>query len=484
MNTGLQQLELLIARTSFNPQQMVYPFDGLFLRLPPPLVEAYVLHEAIPRVPRRLVIEAAIVTARHVLGQRDQTYLARAEALPSLAAPDSVIERVAAHVLRGRARMEHAREGRPSPGQVGEIVRGAREDLDLAIALIEQHRLPPAALYATLVSAGNAWRTAPHASPEEAISRYERAQAIGSSDRDERARLAKCHADGLIGRGRPDDFDLAAKFLRSSLKVRRSGPFESETLISLAQAERGRRGERTPEDCDFVHKLLLDAERTAPRENVEFIARERVDVLAAWVKLRPDATEAHRELDRIAATWPSLVSAATFAHAGGSLDQGALVDRIMDSQHPALWACLKSRLLVDPDAVGSGGSTGVPLRIDPQTSREAQAFHRGRSIANDPQRLATVANDLRDAANDDATPGRLVARAHVLARLVLLGRASVTEVVKASQEAETTLDSVGRAEPRIHLLLHLASVWSPSDLAHPVRDYAEAGRLCEDGPRA
>lgn len=474
MDQPLRHLISLIDRDTFNGSTPCYPFDGLFVRMPPDLLGGLLMHDAAsPRVPRRLVWEVAMVSALQMSGRRDETYLARAEALPSLADGSYIIQRVIAHALRGRARMELAPQS-SGPSAVTRV-KGAREDLDFVVGLIEQHRLPRPSLFATLVSAGNAWRTDPMPSAEEAIARYERAQRIGSEEPYERARLAKCHADGLIARGEPADFDRAVPLLKESLKVRKGSHLESETLRSLARAERGRRGDRTAADCESVHRILLEAERKDVLGNAEGFASDRADLLAAWLRHDPAAAYPKRALDEIGERWPSLRHRVAFARVGGAaVDKEHLATASVNLlNHPAMCACL--------DAMMRLGEQPPPSRTLPWMSSARAAameeFLQEYSRANDPDRLLAMAAELRDAPADEATPGRLVGLTRTLARLALFGCATREEVALAAREAEEALEGLKLNPLRAFLLLQLGGAWGPVDLAHPLRDFAEAARL-------
>jgi hypothetical protein len=481
MDRPLRELIAFIEGYRFDRHSGVYPFDGLFARVPQSQVEGYImLDAAAPRVPRRLVWEAAMVSALHILGRRDEVYLARAEALPSLAEEGYITHRVIAHTLRGRARMEHVRTDPSSRREADALMRGAREDLDHAVALVEQHFLPREDLIATLISAGNAWRTPPAADLEEAISRYEHAARLGPTDRNEQARLAKCFADGLIERRKPGDLDRAIVLLEESLKVRKRGPFESETLLSLAKAERDRRADRTMHDCEHVHRILLAAQRKDRLGNGDAIAQMRVEVLAAWLQLHPGASDPLRALDDIAATQPSLGAAVAFAKVGGVATPKSFWASFVRLLHPALRACVDVLVLVDDQLpMARVASSGMLRGLTPGMLDELEKLIRNESIANDPERLAAKVIELGDAPKDEETPGRLVARARILARLSLFRRAARTAVAEAAREAEVAIAMVEDPIVCGSLLLHLASVWGPVDLAHPVQDFVEAARLCE-----
>lgn len=478
MDHELRELVTWIEGARFDSRIPVFPFDDLFMRLPPALVQGLLLHDASsPRVPRRLEWEAAVVSAIHVLGRRDEAYLARAETLPSLAREGYVIEHVIAHLLLARAQMEHVRSGESAQRDAAALMRRAREGLDHAVELIEQNLLPRATLFATLISAGNAWRIPPAPSPAEAIARYERAHRIGSNIPDEQARLAKCHADGLIARGERADLGRAVELLDASLKVRKGGPFESETLLSLADAERRRRRDRTVGDCEHVHRILVAAERKDRLGNAERIAMERIDVLAAWLRQQTDAKEARRALDQIADRWPSLRERVAFARDGGGAPSEEFVTSLLRLQHPAMQACMEDLLFTEERTPLSRTSGSWTRNASSVQVDEVEQFLRERSIANDPGRLTAKAEALRDPADDEAKPGRLVARARALARLALFQGATREAMVSAAREAELAIETVAVPVVRSFLLLELASVWGPSDLSHPIRDFAEAARL-------
>lgn len=481
MDQALRALITVIERYTFDSGTPIFPFDGLFIRVPPPLLEAFLLHAAAnPRVPRRLGWEAAVVCAQHTLVRRDAAHLERAEALPSLASEATVVDRMIAHALRGRARLEYVRTAPWYGADRQALIRGARDDLDHAVALAEQYHLPRAQRFAALVSAGNAWRTPPEDDAGEAIARYEHAARIGAEDPGERARLAKCFADGLIARGEPADLDRAVELLQASLKVRRGGPFESETLLSLATAERDRRRDRTAGDCEHVHRILLAAQRRDALGNAERIAQQRVEVLGVWLRHQPGAKEPARALEEIAAAFPALRPSVEFAKCGGGPVPDGFDASILRLQHPAAWECLNTLLIVDERPPLQRTATPEMLsRLPRGHLDEVERFMRARSIASDPERLAALAAELRDAGKDDGTPGRLVARARTLARLTLFGCATRSELVEAAREAEASLAGVDDLPVRGFLLMELASVWGPGDLEHPVRDFAEAARLHE-----
>jgi hypothetical protein len=481
MNHPLNQLITAIDRTVFGGSSAIFPFDPLFGQVHPSLLEALVLYEAAaPRVPRRLVWETAVVCARHWLARFDQEYLERAEALPAMAAEGYVMERMIAHALRGRARMEYLRAEPHPAGDRDAFARGAREDLDLAAALAEEHHRPRVDLFVALVSAGNAWRTPPGADPTAAISRYERATRVGAANPEEGARLAKCHADGLVARGMPADLDQAIALLQHSLEVRRRGPYESVTLLSLVTAERAKRQERKAADCEHVHRILVAAQRSDAGANAEAIARVRIEVLSAWVRHEPDAREPTRALDDIVARFPELGREVEFARSGGVAALATLVESVVRLGHPAVMACHEVLLAIEERLLERHLESMGPLRGLPPGKMEEVARHfRERSIASDPEGLAALAEALRVAPLDDATPGRLVGRARTLARLVLFGRATRGALTEAMRDAEAAVCPMEAPAVRAFLLLELATVWGPTDLAHPAQDFAEAARLNE-----
>lgn len=481
LDPSLEKLIDLIEHYRIDTRTPVFPFDGLFVRIPRHLLEGLLLLDAsAPHVPRLLAWECAIVSVMRLLFKRDEGYLERAEALPSLAAPNNIVEQVVAYVLRGRARLEYNREGRDFERGRGELMRGAREDLDQAGALLEQHHLPREHRTAVLISAGNAWRTPPHVDPDEAIARYERAAALGITEPDEQGRLAKCHADALIMRDEPGDAIRAIALLQASLKVRRGGPFESETLLSLAQAEEAHRGLEAPADCAHIQRVYRAAQRSDGHGNAEAYARRRVEILGAWLGLEPAAKEAREALDEIRGEFPGLHQEVEFARLGGRNDHEILARVSERLNHPALHGCIEHILMIDPELVTLRGAPRDMQRfLSPQRAAELERFNRERSVAHDPVRLAALADELRDAPTDEGTPGRLVARARALVRLALFDRATVADIRRASQLADEAVARVDDSSARCFLLLHLASVWGPVDLEHPVKDFAEATRLCE-----
>ena len=483
MDQPLSRLVALIDRIPFNGSCAVFPFDPVFGEVSPSVCEALVLYAmATPSVPRRLRWEAAIVSAQHWLGRFDEECLDRAEALPLLSAESYVMERVIAHALRGRARLEYVRaEPRPRPGRDrDELARGARDDFDLVVALLEGHHGSRANLFAALVSAGNAWRTPPRADPATAIERYERAVRLGTANPHERARLAKCHADALVDRGEPSDLERAIVLLQESRQIRRGGPYEAATLLSLAAAESAKRQERTAADCEHVHRILLAAQRCDTGINAEPLARERLKVLGAWLRHAPEAPEPRRALDEIVAKFPMLEREGEFAQGGGGAHAGGLVTSIMRLQHPSTSACTEVLLAIEePTFLRRTGAMGKLLWPAADRLAEAERYFRERSIAANPERLAALAEGLLVAPQDDATPGRLVGRARTLARLTLFAGATREAVAEAARAAESAIAAVPVPVVRSLLFMELATVWGPTDSAHPIQDFAEAARLSE-----
>jgi len=481
MDPSLNRLVALIEHTAFDSSSDVFPFDALFGQLPPPLTEAFLLHAAAaPRIPRRLQWEAATVSAWQSVGRFDDEYLTRAEALPSIVTEGYVVHRVIAHALRGRARMEYLRASRWSERDRGALVRGAREDLDLAVAEIAQHGLPRTQLFAALVSAGNAWRMPPNANAAEAIARYQRATQLGTRNPEERARLAKCHADGLVARGEPGDFDRAIALLQESLQVRRNGPLESATLIALAEAERSKRREQSVADCEHVHRILLAAQRSDRGVNAGAIAAMHMEILGAWLRHAPGAQVPLGALDEIVDRVPALRERVEFARVGGIFEPRSLIASVKRLMHPALLACQDVlRRIEEQTPLGRETPIEMLQNLPPGKVEEIESHIRRLFIGSDPDQMVTLAERLRVAPTDEATPGRLVARARTLARLALFGRTARHAVETAARDAEQSLGAVEEPAVRALLLLELASTWAPKDLAHPIKDFAEGARLCE-----
>ncbi|MFO0647979.1 MAG: hypothetical protein U0326_17200 [Polyangiales bacterium] len=263
--------------------------------------------------------------------------------------------------------------------------------------------------------------------------------------------------------------------------MRKNGPFESETLLSLVQAERALRRERTVGDCEYVDRLLGAAERKDRVGNGERIALQRIQVLAAWLRLEPGAPAATKALAGIAERWARLRQEVEFAKVGGDPRPEGLVEAIVrHMQHPSFRAFIDTMLLVDeiPSAQRTL-SKQVADGLGRVTAEELDAFSRSRSIASDPDKLAEKALELAQPSGDEEKPGRLTARARVLARLAVYGRAARGEVSAAARDAEAAVAGIEDRDVRASLLMGLAGVWGPLDFAHPLIDFAEAARLSE-----
>ncbi len=373
---------------------------------------------------------------------------------------------------QGVALMESLRLD-PQAADAVQRISESRALLGEAVAIARKKRMPE--LFDFVVSHGNAWRMSPGLDIETALRIYESAAKLDAVP-DQEAKLWKVQADALRLRGAADDLRRADRLLERACRVRR-GRWLAETLMSRAQVALAH------PDLDEVARqrgaanFVMDAVRAhrgfGDQDAVVGFLLHR---LAAWERAQPNDSTPARVRDEL-----KTIYAARAAQIDAPVPR--VSDREIESvigvmKHPAGIAFLEVRARLATAAEHSLDPFGLLDQFGP-SAKEAVAEQMTRSsLVGHPDRAEEVLASLAAAPADAARPGRLAARAVLLAYLARIGRRSVGEVRSATAEA---IDAIGEIEDllvRSTLVREVAVAWSPDDHADdPVRDFALAAEL-------
>ncbi len=355
--------------------------------------------------------------------------------------------------------VEHAR---------GDIQR-ARNSLSGAVRLAQEARLPELCDY--LVSLGNAWRLEPDRDIERALSLYDDALALATRV-EQRAKIWKVEADALCARGGDEDLRLAASLLKQSISIRK-GRLRAEALMSFAQVARMHPDHDALQRKAEPAKLLMAAARE-DRSVGTAVLGALLEELGDWEALSPfDPTPAQLRTE-LAALYPEHRDELLSARSSRGLEHAK---RML--AHPAAAFLLSiRRRLTTPEALrAEAAAAGLPadaaVRVAEQSAREC--------LLGRPDEIERVLESIGEGQTPSVMPGVEAARVLLLAHLARMGRADVSAVERATEQAREGLSRVDDPHARAFVLRELADVWSPNDhRGDPVRDFDLAVVLLRD----
>ena len=379
-------------------------------------------------------------------------------------------EQIAAKLIKGVERMD------------ADQYEAARQVLGEALDKARRIQVDAGEMFGLLVSAGNAWRKGEASDVQRALALYTEAEAVGSPNPHESARLWKVKADALLDRGDEGDAAAALVLLDRSLEIRDRGFLRAEALLSAARAEHllSEREEsfRLRRALDRLDEAVSHAE--GPLRLL--VAHRQLQVMARLVRLQPGHRALTQRIEELGRRHPELADEARRATRGVP---GLVPDDVASSVKaillhpagPAYFEALSHLSSLDRDM------TEKLARANGEDPSKVRQFieEQEQGVDRSPQAIRAHADRLAHANEPRALPGVAVGRARLLAHVAEHGLAQREEVERVAQEAEQLVRRMPEPEVRRILLLELSHVWAPENhYNHPVRDFRRAAELARE----